>query len=75
MTMQDEERRRIAREMHDGLGQELVAAKMILDGILAKDTSPQNGLTEPADRTPGIATPDLDVTLTRAELARQMMAS
>lgn len=40
MTMQDEERRRIAREIHDGLGQELAAAKMILDGILAKDTSP-----------------------------------
>jgi PAS domain S-box-containing protein len=40
MTMQDEERRRIAREIHDGLGQELAAAKMIMDGILAKDTSP-----------------------------------
>jgi PAS domain S-box-containing protein len=40
MTMQDEERRRIAREIHDGLGQELAAAKMILDGILAKNTSP-----------------------------------
>jgi PAS domain S-box-containing protein len=40
MTMQDEERRRIAREIHDGLGQELAAAKMILDGILAKDGSP-----------------------------------
>jgi PAS domain S-box-containing protein len=40
MTMQDEERRRIAREIHDGLGQELAAAKMILDGILAKDKSP-----------------------------------
>ena len=40
MTMQDEERRRIAREIHDGLGQELAAAKMILDGILGKDTSP-----------------------------------
>jgi PAS domain S-box-containing protein len=39
MTMQDEERRRIAREIHDGLGQELAAAKMILDGILAKDPS------------------------------------
>lgn len=40
MTMQDEERRRIAREIHDGLGQELAAAKMILDGILALDKSP-----------------------------------
>ncbi len=40
MTMQDEERRRIAREIHDGLGQELAVAKMIMDGILAKDTSP-----------------------------------
>jgi PAS domain S-box-containing protein len=40
MTMQDEERRRIAREIHDGLGQELAAAKMILDGILAKNSSP-----------------------------------
>jgi signal transduction histidine kinase len=40
MTMQDEERRRIAREIHDGLGQELAAAKMILDGILVRDSSP-----------------------------------
>jgi len=40
MTMQDEERRRIAREIHDGLGQELAAAKMIMDGILSKDSSP-----------------------------------
>jgi signal transduction histidine kinase len=40
MTMQDEERRRIAREIHDGLGQELAAAKMILDGVLIKDSSP-----------------------------------
>jgi PAS domain S-box-containing protein len=40
LTMQDEERRRIAREIHDGLGQELAASKMIMDGILAKDTTP-----------------------------------
>jgi PAS domain S-box-containing protein len=34
MTMQDQERRRIARDLHDGLGQELAVAKMILDKML-----------------------------------------
>jgi signal transduction histidine kinase len=33
ITMQDDERRRIARELHDGLGQELVAAKILLDRL------------------------------------------
>jgi signal transduction histidine kinase len=36
IVTQDEERRRIARELHDGLGQELSAVKMILDGIVQK---------------------------------------
>ena len=34
MTMQDQERRRIARDLHDGLGQELAVAKMVLDRVL-----------------------------------------
>ncbi|MGA8154029.1 MAG: response regulator [Terriglobales bacterium] len=34
ITMQDEERRRIARDLHDGLGQELVAAKLLLHRVL-----------------------------------------
>ena len=37
MRLQDEERRRIARELHDSLGQELAAAKMIMDGVLQGD--------------------------------------
>jgi len=36
MTLQDEERRRIARELHDSVGQELAAAKMNLDRIIPK---------------------------------------
>jgi signal transduction histidine kinase len=35
ICMQDDERRRIAHEVHDSLGQELVAAKMIIDSIPA----------------------------------------
>lgn len=34
MTLQDQEHRRIARDLHDGLGQELAVAKMVLDNTL-----------------------------------------
>jgi signal transduction histidine kinase len=34
IAAQDEERRRIARELHDGLGQQLVAAKMTVEAML-----------------------------------------
>jgi signal transduction histidine kinase len=34
ISAQDNERRRIARELHDGLGQDLSAAKMLVDGIV-----------------------------------------
>lgn len=40
MSAQDQERRRIARDLHDGLGQELAVAKMILDKMLLQNTSP-----------------------------------
>jgi signal transduction histidine kinase len=38
MTLQDDERRRIARELHDGLGQDLAAAKIMLDSIPLQNT-------------------------------------
>ena len=34
LNLQDEERRRIARELHDSTGQKLAAAKMNVDGLL-----------------------------------------
>ncbi len=47
MTMQDQERRRLARDLHDGLGQELAVAKMVLDRvILQKAAHPQEAWTE-----------------------------
>lgn len=37
IAMQDQERRRIARNLHDSLGQELASAKMAVDGIVLRD--------------------------------------
>src|SRR6202167_5206387 len=34
MTMQDQKRRRLARDLHEGLGQELAVAKMVLDKMI-----------------------------------------
>ena len=39
MTMQDQERRRIARDLHDGLGQELAVAKMVLDRMILQKSA------------------------------------
>ena len=46
MTTQDEERRRIARELHDGLGQDLTAAKMMLSSLSQPEKFP--GAKQPA---------------------------
>jgi PAS domain S-box-containing protein len=46
LRMQDEERRRIGREIHDSLGQYLVALKMKLDGMIASGAEDQNSATE-----------------------------
>jgi signal transduction histidine kinase len=42
MRLQDEERRRIARELHDTIGQEMVAAKMFVDGLLEQRAASTN---------------------------------
>ena len=41
IATQDEERRRLAREMHDGFGQDLIATKMVLDRIAMSTDSPE----------------------------------
>jgi len=40
MTAQDEERRRIAWDLHDGVGQELAAAKIMLDSLIRQSRAP-----------------------------------
>src|ERR1700685_1431290 len=42
ITTQDEERRRIARELHDGLGQELTFAKIMLQGFFRQEHSAES---------------------------------
>ena len=42
ISTQDEERRRIARELHDGLGQDLIAAKIVLDVAQSQDQRRRN---------------------------------
>jgi signal transduction histidine kinase len=41
IASQDEERRRIARELHDGLGQELTVVKIMLQGLFREKNVPQ----------------------------------
>ena len=44
LRAQDQERRKIARDLHDGLGQTLVAAKMIADKFLSRPPEKQSVL-------------------------------
>jgi signal transduction histidine kinase len=43
MATQDDERRRVARELHDGLGQDLSVAKMMLNGAQLKGLALHSG--------------------------------
>lgn len=58
IAAQDDERRRIARAMHDGLGQELTAAKMVLDSFLLQG--------EPANSGKMLAAADASAMIDRA---------
>src|SRR3984957_19436057 len=42
IATQDEERRRIARELHDGLGQDLTVVKILLQGMTRDDNSAES---------------------------------
>jgi len=42
IATQDEERRRIARELHDGLGQDLTVAKLMLQGVSREDQTAES---------------------------------
>jgi len=57
LSLQDDERRRFARELHDGLGQDLVAVKMIIDAIAG------NHLTETPAQAASQASQLIDRTL------------
>jgi signal transduction histidine kinase len=46
IAAQDEERRRIARELHDSLGQDLAAAKMTLEGLEPQSESVRTAVVE-----------------------------
>jgi signal transduction histidine kinase len=49
MATQDEERRRIARELHDGLGQDLTVVKIMLQGVFREDAPSESKKNAMAD--------------------------
>lgn len=44
ISTQDDERRRIARELHDGLGQDLIATKIVLEVAQSQEQAPHRRL-------------------------------
>src|SRR5215813_661185 len=50
LELQDQERRRIARELHDGIGQYLVALKLNIEMLGSSQSSDQKGLWSESER-------------------------
>src|SRR5919108_4306188 len=59
MRVQDEERRRIARELHDSTGQKLVALKMDLEGLVKREKTENQNLLSGALKLADEATTEL----------------
>lgn len=50
LELQDQERRRIARELHDGIGQYLVALKLNIELLESSESNDQKGLWSESER-------------------------
>jgi PAS domain S-box-containing protein len=68
VVAQEDERRRLARDLHDGLGQHLTALRLILESLNGSPPAPGEQLTRTADALDMLARIDHDVDFIAWEL-------